>query len=132
MPQNIFEFADNPDNHDLQSSNSLHDAWLECWSITEGDLEGAIGSRIISVEAKFLGPQHDRWIYLTYAGVDEIYVRASKPNGVIRSLNFGDLLAHEMLVAAESTFSHELVFACGAILFVRFHEFTHRIIVRST
>ena len=35
LPANVYEFASNPANFDLTSHSSLHDAWLESFSIIE-------------------------------------------------------------------------------------------------
>jgi hypothetical protein len=69
MPAHLFAFAANPENFNLSSPNSLHDAWLEEWSIAEVALRNGRKKRLIEIKACFLGPQHDRHIFLTYKNV---------------------------------------------------------------
>jgi hypothetical protein len=71
MPDHLFEFASNEENHNLTSPNSLHDSWLEYWRISELSKHGDRRVRRSQIEGCFLGPMHDRYIYLDYKGVEK-------------------------------------------------------------
>jgi hypothetical protein len=69
MRSNIFDFASNPENHDLSSPNSRHDSWLESWSIAESAAAESHKQRSIRIDARLLGSRWDRYIHLTYKNV---------------------------------------------------------------
>jgi len=123
MPVHLFEFASNPENHDLTSPNSLHDSWLEYWRIAEIAKEDRHSGRRSQIEACFLGPMHDRHIYMQYKDVEKHSITA----GYDRAMQHGDLLVHELAIVREGLFSHELVFAQGMVFLVHFADFEHRI-----
>jgi len=54
MPAHLFAFAANSENFDLRSPNSLHDAWLEEWSIVEVVLPNERRKRLIEIRDAFL------------------------------------------------------------------------------
>jgi len=129
MPADLFAFATNSENFDLTSPNSLHDAWLEEWSITELALTNERKKRRIEMTARFLGPQHDRHIFLTYKNVGRYAIQNPEefempPFGRI---GHGDLLIHELTVVREGLFEHELRFSRGTVFSVQFAGFEHRI-----
>src|ERR1700742_3541208 len=100
MLPHIFEFASNPDNYDLASPDSLHDAWLESWKIEE--IPTSRKKRAIQIQARFLGPMHDRYIDLTYRNV-----RRHEIASVGNSQQHGDLLVHELRVVSNGIYVHE-------------------------
>ena len=129
MPTEIFAFAANIENYNLTSPNSLHDAWLEEWSITEMALLNERIKRLIEIKARFLGPQHDRHIYLTYKNVGSYAIHnpeefESPPAGRV---GHGDLLIHELTIVRDGLFEHELRFSRGTVFSVQFTDFEHRI-----
>src|SRR5262245_9020912 len=134
MPAHLFAFAANSENYDLSSPNSLHDAWLEEWSIIEVALPDKRSKRMIEIRARFLGPQHDRHIHLTYKNVGHYTMHnpeefESPPTGRV---GHGDLLIHELTVVREGLFEHELRFSRGTVFSVRFTGFEHRIEIIPT
>src|SRR5437867_3156320 len=111
MPADLFAFATNPENFNLSSPNSLHDAWLEEWRIAEVALPDARRKRQIEIKARFLGPQHDRHIFLTYKNVGSYTMQNPEgfempPTGKVGN---GDLLIHELIVVREGLSEHELL-----------------------
>lgn len=120
MPTHIFEFASNTENHDLTSPNSLHDAWLESWSITELAAAEFRRQRSIRIDARLLGSRWDRYIHLCYKNVGRYELQNSQAD-------HGDLLVHEMRVVRDDPFAHELLFAKGSTFLVEFSEFEYRI-----
>jgi len=129
MPAHIFEFASNSENHDLNSQNSLHDSWLESWNILEPADPESRRRRSIQIEARFLGSNWDRYIYLTYHGVGRHEVLSPEEFALppTSKIGHGDLLVHEMRVVRDGLFAHELLFSRGSVFLVEFSEFKHRI-----
>lgn len=123
MPAHMFEFASNDEHHNLTSPNSLHDSWLEYWRIAEIAKQDSHRVRRSQIEACFLGPMHDRYIYLQYTNVERHSITADYD----RALQHGDLLVHELAIVREGLYSHELVFAHGMVFMVHFADFEHRI-----
>ena len=129
MPAELFAFASNVENYNGNSPNSLHDAWLEDWSIAEIALPNDISKRLIEINARFLGPQHDRHIYLMYKNVGSYTIHNPEdfempPTGTV---GHGDLLIHELTIVREGVFEHELRFSRGSVFSVQFTGFEHRI-----
>jgi hypothetical protein len=130
MPAHLFAFAANTKNYDLSSPNSLHDALLEEWNIAEVALPNEKRSkRMIEIRVRFLGPQHDRHIRLTYKNVGHYTTQnpeefESPPTGRV---GHGDLLIHELTIVREGLFEHELRFSRGSVFSVQFTGFEHRI-----
>lgn len=129
MPAHLFRFAANSENHDLVSLNSLHDSWLDYWNIVELSSNQNKKERSLQIEARFLGPRHDRHIYLTYKNVEEYNLQnpaqfAGPPSS---KTGHGDLLVHELRIVREGLFSHELIFSRGTVFSVQFADFEHRI-----
>jgi hypothetical protein len=126
MAQHMFGFASDPANHNLDSPNSLHDAWLERWNIIEcGHEKNA--THTVKIEARLLGPHHDRTINLIYLGVEEfeIVYPGRKDEGA--RMAHGDLLVHELRMATQFVYVHELVFSSGAVFLVQFRDLVHRV-----
>lgn len=128
MPDDIFNFASDTENHDLESPNSLHDAWLEWIKIGEESHPSNRKLRTIVVDARYLGPRHDRYIHMRYNGVSEYRFTNLSGSGDNRgTAPHGDLLVHEVTMVADGLFSHELVFSMGATFLVIFNSLEHRI-----
>jgi hypothetical protein len=125
MPAHIFYFAANPQHHDLKSENSLHDAWLERWSISEKSQSPLARRRVINIDAVLLGPRHDRHLVLAYRNVRSYEIVRYEPFSVMpaQKRGHGDLLVHELIVLADGTLSHELLFSNGQVFLVAFEEF---------
>jgi hypothetical protein len=129
MPAELYAFAANIENYDLTSPNSLHDAWLKEWTIAEIALPHERGKRHIEINARFLGPQHDRHIHLIYKNVGSYTMHNPEefempPTGRV---GHGDLLIHELTIVREGLFEHELRFSRGTVFSVQFTGFEHRI-----
>ena len=129
IPAHLFAFAANPGNFDLSSPNSLHDAWLEEWSIAELALPNRPKKRLIEIKARFLGPQHDRHIFLTYKNVGKYAMQNPEEFEMppFVGVGHGDLLIHELTVVRDGLFEHELRFRLGRVFSVHFTDFEHRV-----
>jgi hypothetical protein len=129
MPQHIFGFASNTENHDLTSPNSLHDSWLESWNVREPADTATRKHRSIQIDARFLGSRWDRYIDLTYRNVGRHEILSPEGFAQLPShkTGHGDLLIHEMRIVRDGLFAHELVFSRGSTFLVEFSDFEHRI-----
>lgn len=132
MPAHLFAFAVDSENFDLSSPNSLHDAWLEEWSIAEIALPNERSNRLIEIRARFLGPQHDRHIFLTYKNVGSYKMQSPEEFQMPPYIGHGDLLVHELTVVREALFEHELRFSRGTVFSVQFTDFEHRVEIIPT
>jgi hypothetical protein len=127
MPRELYAFAADPQNHDLESPNSLHDAWLESWIVKEMSSVTNVTKRAVCIECRLLGPRHDRTIHLTYDHVLSYGIHCPSYQPHLVSKGHGDLLVHEVQVVRENVFSHELLFSSGTSFFVEFVELKHQI-----
>jgi hypothetical protein len=134
MPAHLFAFATNPENFNLRSPNSLHDAWLEEWRIAEIALPNERSKRLIDIHARFLGPRHDRHICLMYKNVGRYMMQNPEQFEMLPAgrVGHGHLLIHELTVVREGLFEHELRFSRGAVFSVQFTGFEHRIEIVPT
>lgn len=128
MPPHIYKFASSTENHDLTSPQSLHDAWLDYWTVKEvlAAESASHGHRLLQIEARFLGPQQDRLIYLTYGRVKR-YQTKGIASPARDNKGHSDVLIHELTLEADGSFRHELVFASGSTFGVWFSDFEHRV-----
>jgi len=129
MPADLHAFAANSENHDLNSPNSLHDAWLKEWTIAEIALPHEPKKRSIEINARFLGPQHDRYIHLIYKNVGSYTIQNPEDFEMLPHIAHGDLLIHELTVVRDGLFEHELRFSRGTLFAVQFSGFEHRIAI---
>jgi hypothetical protein len=127
MPEFLYAFAANPDNHDLKNPNSLHDSSLVCWGVREFPVKLKPKSRQVSIECCLLGSRHDRMIHLNYGCVLSHQIREPTDAPLSESRGHGDLLVHEIQVLQDGIFSHELVFSTGFSFLAHFREFEHRV-----
>lgn len=128
LPEEAFLFAADLRNYDLRSHQSLHDAWLELFSVRELSSGSRSETRIAQIECRFLGPFHDLYIELIYSGVTAYRVEMPDASGS-GAVAHGDLLMHEVR-AEESRVAHEMVFSRGGRIEVLCQGFLHRVIPR--
>lgn len=128
MPAEALAFALDQRNYDLTSHQSLHDAWLEWFLVSEPATGARSETRCIQIECRLLGPYHDHYIELKYVDVQEYKVIAGRAmaNPLV---GHGDLLMHEMR-SERSYVTHEMIFSGGAIVEITFGSFSHRLINR--
>lgn len=128
MPLEALTFAIDQRNYALTSHQSLHDAWLEWFLISEPASGSRTEIRSIQIECRFLGPYHDQYIELKYFDVYEYKIIANQvaANPLV---GHGDLLMHEMRMQGEYV-AHEMVFSSGAVFEIVFRGFSHRLVSR--
>lgn len=125
LDETVYEFASNSDHFDLRSPNSLHDAWLEEFRITENRNKNSSDANISGV-VTLLGPTHDRRIILEYAGVLAYnFYFDSKVLTSGGGLRHGDIYTHELRLE-EGVHVHEIIFARGHSFLIKFGSFAYR------
>ncbi|MFZ6875922.1 hypothetical protein ACO0LF_28000 [Undibacterium sp. Di27W] len=130
FPAGVYAFAVDTRNYDLTSHQSLHDAWLERFCISEVASGERSEIRAIQIETSFLGPYHDLKIHLVYSGVIEYSIVTPEefshpPFGAI---GHGDLLIHEVsLTENKQALIHELYFSRGSVFRIVCENFLHEI-----
>jgi len=72
FPPHVYAFASDSKHYSLHDHASLHDAWLDYLHIIEPAEGERSELRKIEIEACFLGPFHDRKIFLSYKNVTVI------------------------------------------------------------
>ena len=128
FPPHVYAFASDSKHYSLHDHASLHDAWLDYLHI----IEPAEGERSelgkIEIEACFLGPFHDRKIFLSYKNVTGYSLQTSPDFTALPShrIGHGDLLVHELRIHPSGNIIHEMEFSRGSILLIRCNDLTHR------
>lgn len=128
LPSSLYNFASNPENHDLNNPNSLHDAWLRYIKVTEARQVDEKHS-VTDISLCFLGPMHDRYINLSYKGVIRYLLTGPNEHGFPSPAvaGHGDLLVHELTIHEHDVFCHELLFSSEASFSIYFREFLHSV-----
>jgi hypothetical protein len=126
LPAEVFSFASDTRNYDLESHQSLHDAWLENLKITEPASGDRSEIRTIEIECRFLGPYHDLFINLKYSGVSSFSFLTPEVTGEEKfsTVGHGDLLMHEITMN-QNQMNHELIFSRGSIFKIAFANLRH-------
>lgn len=127
LPAHIYSFAADSRHFDLQSEESLHDAWLEALTIKETASHETDAARRISIHLCLLGPFRDRRIHLHYSGVERYLLDTPARPGVPRYMHtaHGDLLTHEVRIGDSGLLVHELAFERGSTLLIECADFQH-------
>lgn len=125
----VFDFAANSQNYDLVSHQSLHDAWLEFFSIVELASGERSQVRVINIDCRFLGPYHDVQIYITYVDVLNYSLsgRSADHLNSTASVGHGDLLMHEVNVTERGSITHEMVFSLGGTFKIECRDIIHSV-----
>ena len=119
LPESVYEYASDVRHYDLQSVQSLHDSWLEEFSVNEEFTGVRKEVRQTKVKLKLLGSFHDHHIYIEYNTVSNISMNSKQPS----IEGWGDLLAHEFdYNDKEGCVTHEMQFA-HAYVMIGFQEF---------
>lgn len=121
LSPHVFQFASNLDHYSLESHSSLHDAWLDYAKVTENAFGDRMQNRAVEIELRFLGPFHDKRIFLNYKEVISYELKASELNG-----GHGDLWIHELRMTDDSNLIHELLFFDGRTFRITCHDIIHR------
>lgn len=113
ISQSVYSFAKDSKNYDLDSQQSLHDAWLNFIKIYELSSGKRSENRKTEIVIELLGSYHDILISLTYSDVKTINMSSHKE----LSHGWGDLLVHEFRLDKDDIhIIHELEFQYGTII----------------
>lgn len=129
IPAEALAFALDRRNYDLTSHQSLHDAWLEWFLVSEPATGARSETRSIQIECRFLGPYHDHYIELKYVDVSEYKVIAGQAPGS-PLVGHGDLLMHEVRAEGAHVI-HEMVFSNDTVFEIVCRSFAHRLVARQ-
>ena len=121
LPDSAYEYARDSSHYDLSSHSSLHDAWLEYVKIKERSSGARSEIRSTEIELCFLGPFHDKLLFLSYGGVLSYRVSSSEVNH-----GHGDLDTHAFKASPEGNALHELLFHGDTSIRIEFTEFSYR------
>ena len=128
FPSHVYAFAANSQHYSLHDRTSLHDAWLDYLHIIEPAEGERKELRKIEIEACFLGPFHDRRIFLSYKNVTGYSLQTSPDFVALPSnhIGHGDLLIHELRIHPSGDIIHEMEFSRGSTLLIRCGDLIHR------
>ena len=122
MPEQLFEFAANPERYELNHPRSLHNTWVTSLTIAENRNKQRPFDASLSITLNLLGQHHDRDIVLTYNNV-----KSYELIGHINEFNYndtfhGDVLTHEISLENEQ-YQHIIELRSGSKFKVCFTEF---------
>ena len=128
IPPHVYAFASDSKHYSLHDHASLHDAWLDYLHIIEPAEGERKELRKIEIEACFLGPFHDRRIFLSYKNVTSYSLQTPEAFTSLPShrVGHGDLLVHEIRIHPSGDIIHEMEFSRGSTLLIHCSDLTHR------
>jgi hypothetical protein len=127
LPPHVYAFASDVRHFDLESHSSLHDAWLESFTVREAASGERQEIRRTEIAIALLGPFHDLRIHLRYTGVTRYSFTASPRYGDSRYAHtaHGDLFTHEIRLGHEGLLVHELLFERDATFLIECSDIRH-------
>jgi hypothetical protein len=127
MPAAVYEFAIKQEHYNLDSHESLHDAWLEYLTICEPAEGERKEERCVDIKTCYLGPFHDCLIYVHYKNVRSysLHSPAVFENPPTYKSGHGDLLTHKISVLENNHIKHEVKFSRGSVLSIIFEDLEH-------
>ena len=128
LPPHTYAFASDFKHYSLHDQASLHDAWLDYLHISEPAEGERRELRKIEIEICFLGPFHDRRIFLSYKNVTSYSLQTSPDFAPLPShrIGHGDLLVHELRIHPNGDMIHEMEFSRGSTLLIVCSYLTRR------
>ena len=127
LPPHVYAFASDIRYFDLESHSSLHDSWLESFTVREVATGERQEIRRMEIAIALLGPFHDLWIHLHYAGVTRYSFAAPPRYGHSRydHTAHGDLFTHEVRLGHKGLLVHELLFERDATFLIECSDIRH-------
>lgn len=127
LPPHVLAFASDSRHFDLSSHSSLHDAWLESFTVRECASGTRREQRRMEIAISLLGPFHDRRIHLSYTGVARYTCSAPPRYGELRYAHVahGDLFTHEIRLGHDGLLVHELLFERDATFLIECADIRH-------
>jgi hypothetical protein len=127
LPPHVYAFASVIRYFDLESHSSLHDSWLESFTVREVATGVRQEIRRMEIAMALLGPFHDLRIRLHYTGVTRYSFVAPPRYGHSRydHTAHGDLFTHEIRLGHEGLLVHELLFERDATFLIECSDIRH-------
>jgi len=127
LPPHVYAFASDIRYFDLQSHSSLHDSWLESFTVREAASGERQEIRRMEIAIALLGPFHDLRIHLHYTGVTRYSFIAPSQYGNTRfdHTAHGDLFTHEIRLGHGGLLVHELLFERDATFLIECSDIRH-------
>jgi hypothetical protein len=127
LPPHVYSFASDPRYFNLDSHSSLHDAWLESFTVREAASADQPEIRRMEIAIALLGPFHDRRIHLHYTGVSQYSFSAPPRYGKPRYEHtaHGDLFTHEIRLGHDGLLVHELLFERDSTFLIECSDIRH-------
>jgi hypothetical protein len=129
LPAHIYAFASDSGHFDFESHTSLHDAWIETWSVRETAAGEGNEIRGLEIDLSLLGPFHDRRIHLRYTGVKSYKFDVPSKNNKFGDKGHGDLYTHEIRLSHDGLLIHELLFERGATFLIECSDIRHSVAI---
>jgi hypothetical protein len=113
FPPHVYAFASDSKHYSLHDYSSLHDAWLDYLHIIEPAEGERRELRRIELAACFLGPFHDRRVFLSYKNVTSYSLQTSPDFAALppHRVGHGDLVVHELRIHPSGDIIHEIIFS---------------------
>jgi hypothetical protein len=127
LPPHVYAFASDSRYFDLQSHSSLHDSWLESFTVREAASGKRQEIRRMEIAIALLSPFHDLRIHLHYTGVTRYSFIAPPQCGHLMygHAAHGDLFTHEIRLGHEGLLVHELLFVSDATFSIECSDIRH-------
>ncbi|NVK22714.1 MAG: hypothetical protein HWD86_09370 [Kangiellaceae bacterium] len=122
IPLQIYDLATNIERHELSNPSSLHDSWLDVYTVREiRNPERPFECKAL-IELRLLGQMHDRYISISYENVASHEFIGSTNGFNVTDTFHGDILKHAIIVLDEGMFRHKLEFRSGSKLSIDFKD----------
>lgn len=118
FPRPLYEFVGDKTRYSLSDPKTMHDSWIEKLIIKESATEDEPNRRVVSIEAHFLGPYHDRIFNFLYQQVVAYTVSYPEKLSAVPKNGHGDVLVQEFLITERDDISHEINFSTGGNLHI--------------
>jgi len=127
LPSHVYAFASDIRYFDIQSHSSLHDSWLESFTVREVASGERQEIRRMEIAIALLGPFHDLRIHLHCTGVTRysFIVPPHYENSRYDHTAHGDLFTHEIRLGHEGLLVHELLFERDATFLIECSDIRH-------
>lgn len=130
MSRPIAEFARDPAQFSLRHPNALHDTSVQKLLVSE-PTDDNLNNPLLNIDISLAGQNRDRCIVLSYRDVraysidvpDEFQLPPYRAG-------HGDLIIHEMTMADDSIYRHEMLFSRGTKIIIYFKYFDREINMR--
>ena len=127
LPKHVHAFASDPRFFNITSNSSLHDAWLESFTVREAASGQRHEIRRLEIQILLLGPFHDLRTRLHYTDVIGYSAFAPAKPGHPRYEHtaHGNLITHEVRLSDNGGLIHEILFERDATILIECADFRH-------